>query len=85
MKSIRSLVRNEAPIPYTGGGPNIQLAVTMRGNVEAQLRTYGSVSTVFAIVNRTAETTAGYKWNLYRKPKSVKQERTMISTTLRDT
>lgn len=40
----------------------------------AQLDAMGSVSTLFAIVNRTAKAEAGVEWKLYRKAKSGKKE-----------
>ncbi|MEV7140758.1 phage portal protein [Streptomyces tauricus] len=40
----------------------------------AQLDSMGSVSTLFAIVNRTAKAEAGVEWGLYRKAKSGKKE-----------
>lgn len=40
----------------------------------AQLEAMGSVSTLFAIVNRTAKAEAGVEWKLYRKTKSGKKE-----------
>ncbi|HWM95872.1 MAG TPA: phage portal protein [Streptosporangiaceae bacterium] len=40
----------------------------------AQLGAMGSVSTLFAIVNRTAKAEAGVEWGLYRKAKSGKKE-----------
>jgi HK97 family phage portal protein len=40
----------------------------------AQLNAMGSVSTLFAIVNRTAKAEAGVEWKLYRKAKSGKKE-----------
>jgi HK97 family phage portal protein len=77
MRSVRSLV-NSSPIPYVGSSATLQLAMPRSGGREAQMRTYETVSTVFAIVNRTAETTAQYKWCLYRKPTSAKGERTEV-------
>lgn len=40
----------------------------------AELNSMGSVSTLFAIVNRTAKAEAGVEWGLYRKAKSGKKE-----------
>lgn len=40
----------------------------------AQLNSMGAVSTLFAIVNRTAKAEAGVEWGLYRKAKSGKKE-----------
>jgi HK97 family phage portal protein len=40
----------------------------------AELGAMGSVSTLFAIVNRTAKAEAGVEWGLYRKAKSGKKE-----------
>jgi HK97 family phage portal protein len=40
----------------------------------AELNSMGSVSTLFAIVNRTAKAEAGVEWKLYRNAKSGKKE-----------
>jgi HK97 family phage portal protein len=40
----------------------------------AELNSMGSVSTLFAIVNRTAKAEAGVEWGLFRKAKSGKKE-----------
>ncbi|MFL1903091.1 phage portal protein [Streptomyces tauricus] len=40
----------------------------------SQLNAMGSVSTLFAIVNRTAKAEAGVEWGLYHKAKSGKKE-----------
>ncbi|UOB09075.1 phage portal protein [Streptomyces sp. HP-A2021] len=47
----------------------------------AQLDSMGSVSTLFAIVNRTAKAEAGVEWKLYRKAKSGrKEDRTEVTS-----
>jgi HK97 family phage portal protein len=47
----------------------------------AELGAMGSVSTVFAIVNRTAKAEAGVEWKLYRKAKSGrKEDRTEVTS-----
>jgi HK97 family phage portal protein len=63
------------PIPFAS-----RAAAYSRGlfgasrGMTAQLDAMGSVSTLFAIVNRTAKAEAGVGWKLYRKAKSGKKE-----------
>ena len=72
---IRSLLAR-APVSYvaqrttsTGWGR----ASTSAG-MASQLRAMGSVGTLFAIVNRTANSTGQLTWHLYRKAKSGRPE-----------
>jgi HK97 family phage portal protein len=63
------------PVPFASrhashGG---SLFGSQRGTT-AELNSMGSVSTLFAIVNRTAKAEAGVEWGLYRKAKSGKKE-----------
>ena len=67
MPSFLKTLFNKPPIAYVR---NFGLALPgMAGtttNVEGLLRTYGSVGTLFAIVNRLANSTASINWHLYR-------------------
>jgi len=58
---------NKAPIAYVRNvGLGFGGMVGTAPNVEGLLRTYGSVGTLFAIVNRLANSTASINWHLYR-------------------
>lgn len=66
---------SQPPIPYAS-----RTATYGRGlfgatrSTTAQLNSMGSVSTLFAIVNRTAKAEASVEWHLYRKAKSGKKD-----------
>lgn len=63
------------PVPFASRAQSYArgLLGSSRG-ATAQLESMGSVSTLFAIVNRTAKAEAGVEWGLYRKAKSGKKE-----------
>jgi HK97 family phage portal protein len=63
------------PVPFASRAQSYSRGLfgSNRGTT-AQLGAMGSVSTVFAIVNRTAKAEAGVEWKLYRTAKSGKKE-----------
>ncbi|MFF0140466.1 phage portal protein [Streptomyces sp. NPDC005227] len=63
------------PVPFASRGQTYGRGIfgASRG-VTSQLDAMGSVSTLFAIVNRTAKAEAGVEWGLFRKAKSGKKE-----------
>lgn len=66
--SVRALaVRNSAPpVPYADSGPAIGWGATTGGTRRRQLETYGSVSTLFAVVSAISEAAAQQDWWLDR-------------------
>lgn len=74
---LKSLVA-KAPVAYVR---NVGLGFGGIGatttNVEGLLRTYGSVGTLFAIVNRLANSTASINWKLYRAVRDGEPEEVM--------
>lgn len=79
MRSLRTLV-NKSPVPLSsvssrlggmlGGTPN---------NAVGQMQAYGSVGTLFGIVNRTSNGTAKVNWRLWRNPRNPTGERTEVT------
>ena len=66
----------KSPVPYVqkkGGGVRSMFgqAPPQHGSEDA-LEAYGNVGTLFAIVSRLAESTAGVDWKLYKEPKDEK-------------
>ncbi|MFI9154498.1 phage portal protein [Streptomyces sp. NPDC053367] len=63
------------PVPFAPRSASYSRGLfgSQRG-MTAQLDSMGSVSTLFAIVNRTAKAEAGVEWKLYRKAKSGRPE-----------
>jgi HK97 family phage portal protein len=63
------------PVPFASRAQSYGhgLFGSSRGTT-AELNSMGSVSTLFAIVNRTAKAEAGVEWGLWRKAKSGKKE-----------
>jgi len=71
MRTLIGAIANLAaktPIPYTATSraPLSQYGTSYAG-AEAQMRAFGSVGTLFAIVNRTSNATAQVEWKLFRK------------------
>lgn len=67
MRSFLRTLFNKSPIRYTQGlGFGLSGLAGTTTNIEGLLRTYGSVGTLFAIVNRLANSTASINWHLYR-------------------
>jgi len=70
------------PVPFASRAQSYGHALfgSNRGTT-AQLGAMGSVSTLFAIVNRTAKAEAGVEWGLYRKAKSgLKEDRQQVTS-----
>lgn len=69
-----ALVRNEAPVPLTGGKAyGVRTgAVGSHGSdmTITEIEAYGANGTLFAIVNRLANATSSVDWKLYRKSAS---------------
>jgi HK97 family phage portal protein len=65
----------QTPVPFASRAQSYSRGLfgSSRGTT-AQLDSMGAVSTLFAIVNRTAKAEAGVEWGLYRKAKSGKKE-----------
>lgn len=60
-------VENKAPVPYSSTRGRSLSWFTGQGNYESQMATYGSVSTLFSIVNLNSRSVAMVDWKLYRK------------------
>jgi HK97 family phage portal protein len=71
----RAGTATNTPVPFASRAASYGRGLfgSQRG-ATAQLDAMGSVSTLFAIVNRTAKAEAGVEWKLYRKAKSGKKE-----------
>lgn len=71
----------DTPVPFASRAQSYARGLfgSSRG-ATAQLESMGSVSTLFAIVNRTAKAEAGVEWGLYRKaPSGKKEDRTPVT------
>jgi len=76
MKSfLRTAISNQGP-PYVGRGVRA-ISGLFGNNTEALMRTYGSVGTIFAIVDKLTEATASADWHLYKSAKPG-QDRTEV-------
>ncbi|MDJ0460593.1 phage portal protein [Streptomyces sp. H27-C3] len=73
--ALRERAATATPVPFASRTASYGRGLfgSQRG-ATAQLNSMGSVSTLFAIVNRTAKAEAGVGWHLYRKAKSGKPE-----------
>lgn len=81
MRSLAGLI-DRAPVPYTSRS-RFSMPTIFKPNQTAELDAMGSVSTLFAIVNRTSGDTSRARWKLYRKAASGKPEdRTEVTTHL---
>jgi len=72
---VRSLLA-KSPVAYAPSRAGRGMA-SMWGSpsgLAAQMRSMGSVGTLFSIVNRTSTSTAQVEWHLYRKAKSGRKE-----------
>lgn len=65
MKSLLWPLLNKTPVRYVGRAPT--QFFTERNDATAQMQAFGSVGTLFAIVNGIAESIAAVDWRLYRK------------------
>lgn len=74
-------ISNQVPVPYSTRNLNMPVLPTV--SPEAQMRTMGSVGTLFAIVNRTSNATAQVNWKLWRSAKSgLPEERVEVTSHL---
>ena len=71
----RTAPATNTPVPFASRAQSYGRGLfgSSRGTT-AELNSMGSVSTLFAIVNRTAKAEAGVEWGLWRKAKSGKKE-----------
>lgn len=80
MRPMRSAVEtlfNKAPVKYVStaaANRGLLGAVIRSASSERQMSAMGDVSTLFAIVNRTSNSTAQVDWKLWRKSDSGKDE-----------
>jgi HK97 family phage portal protein len=58
------MLRNRAPVPLASR--MLQLPLFHPNTAETQMRAYGAVGTLFAIVHRLSEATSQVDWHLYR-------------------
>lgn len=82
-KSLIGKVFNKTPVPYKrAGSENIFTADKSPSDQAAQLEAYGSVSTLYAIVNMLSTSVAQAEWKLYRKAKPGQrpEDRTEVTT-----
>jgi len=66
------VLKNEAPVPYVPR--TLTFPWLPRANMEQNMRAYGQVGTLHAIVSRLANATSQVNWRLYRSSKSGKPE-----------
>lgn len=79
MKSfLGSIIQNKAPTYSSKSGGSSLFPSFGSTNQETLLRQYGSIGTLFAIVNRLSNSTALNEWHLYRKPTGQNQDRTEV-------
>lgn len=79
MSIVRQVLKNRAP-SYTIGSGRINIpSIFGKSNAEQNMASMGQLGTLFAIVNKTSNATAGIEWNLWRKsPSGKKEDRTPI-------
>jgi len=65
MRSTLKLLRNAAPVPMAARSA-LRLPLFHPNTTETQMRAYGAVGTLFAIVHRTSESTSQVGWRLFR-------------------
>lgn len=72
---------NKAPVPYAGRYQS-RAPWWRPAGAEAQLRSMGSVGTLFAIVDRNATSTAAPEWRMYRtaKPGQAPEDRQEVTS-----
>jgi HK97 family phage portal protein len=66
VRSPLGTILDRAPVRYVGRG-SLTTDLLQPGNPEAMLRQYGSVGTLFTIVNRIANSVSEVEWRLYRR------------------
>jgi HK97 family phage portal protein len=83
VRSIVGTLLNRVPVPYVRrsgiDGLNL-LGRPVAASAEKQMQAYGSVGTLFAIVNRTSNAVAQVEWKLWRKaPSGLKEDRKEVT------
>ncbi|KKK81336.1 hypothetical protein LCGC14_2814470 [marine sediment metagenome] len=76
---LRTALQNKAPA-YVARGTGAIGGLLTPSNAAGQMSAYGGVGTLFAIVNRLANSTAAVEWKLYRKAQRPDDERIEILT-----
>jgi HK97 family phage portal protein len=67
VKSPLGTLLNRTPVRYVNERSSFGLASLQQSDAEQMMRQYGSVGTLFQIVNRIANATSGVSWRLYRR------------------
>lgn len=78
MRSLIGAIRNViTPVPFSPSRTNVSLPAMPNSNMTVELRSMGTVGTLFAIVNKTSNGTAQQCWHLYKKarPGQLPEER----------
>jgi HK97 family phage portal protein len=79
---LRDVV-NKTPVSYAPRSGGLSSLGPQRSDAEQQLRAYGSVGTLYAIVNRLANATSQVNWHLYRAARSGNpDDRTQVTNHL---
>ena len=80
MKSLLGSLFNRSPIPLsTSSGTGLLSTLTGGSPTKKALESMGKVGTLFAIVNRTSNSTARVEWSLFRRNGSgLKKDRTEV-------
>lgn len=74
---------NRAPVPYVGRARTFGHMFGTRTDAEAQMRTMGTVGTLFAIVHRTSNATSQVPWRLWQKaPSGLTEDRVEVTSHL---
>ncbi|WP_433434948.1 phage portal protein [Nonomuraea sp. CA-141351] len=74
---------NKAPVPYISRGRTWGHLFGSRTDAEAQMRTMGSVGSVFGIVHRTSNATSQVQWKLWKTaPSGLDEDRAPVTTHL---
>jgi HK97 family phage portal protein len=80
MRSLVGSILNRTPVSFAPSG-RLSFPLLQRNDAAAQMRAYGAVGTLFAIVHRTANATAQVDWKLWRKARSgLKEDRTEVTS-----
>ncbi|MGI5286633.1 phage portal protein [Nonomuraea polychroma] len=74
---------NKAPVPYVSRGRTWGHMFGSRTDAEAQMRTMGSVGTVFGIVHRTSNAFSQVEWGLWQTaPSGLDEDRKPVTSHL---
>lgn len=74
MKALLGPLLNRTPVPYAARSAGISWPWSQRNDATAQIKSMGSVGTLFNIVSTTSQAVAEVDWKLWRKAKSGKPE-----------